>query len=62
MFICYVGVQGWLVKSGVVSLRWFMQNSAPNKEVGRTTRGPARCSSSSGPTAAKACMPAGRRR
>lgn len=32
--ICYVGVQGWLVKSGVVSMRWFMQNSAPNKEVG----------------------------
>ncbi len=32
--ICYVGVQGWLLKSGVVSMRWFMQNSAPNKEVG----------------------------
>jgi len=32
--ICYVGVQGWLVKSGVVSMRWFMMNSAPNKEVG----------------------------
>jgi hypothetical protein len=32
--ICYVGVQGWLVRSGLVSMRWFMQNSAPNKEVG----------------------------
>ncbi len=32
--ICYVGVQGWLLKSGVVSMRWFMQNSAPNKETG----------------------------
>jgi hypothetical protein len=26
---CYVGVQGWLVKSGLVSLRWFMQNWNP---------------------------------
>lgn len=32
--ICYVGVQGWLVKSGLVSMRWFMQNSAPNKQAG----------------------------
>lgn len=31
---CYVGVLGWLVKSGIVSMRWLMQNSAPNKEVG----------------------------
>ena len=32
--ICYVGVQGWLVRSGLVSMRWLMLNSAPNKEVG----------------------------
>lgn len=32
--ICYVGVQGWLVKSGVVSMRWLMRDSASNKEVG----------------------------
>ncbi|MGO9340136.1 MAG: hypothetical protein ACLPY1_21775 [Terracidiphilus sp.] len=31
---CYVGVQGWLVKSGLVSMRWFMRNCAPNKQVG----------------------------
>ncbi|MGC8469439.1 MAG: hypothetical protein ACP5NI_05975 [Acetobacteraceae bacterium] len=32
--ICYVGVQGWLVKSGIVSMRWFMMNSSPNKQAG----------------------------
>lgn len=32
--ICYVGVQGWLVKSGLVSMRWFMRNASPNKQVG----------------------------
>ncbi len=32
--ICYVGVQGWLVRSGVVSMRWFEQNSSPNGKVG----------------------------
>jgi hypothetical protein len=32
--ICYVGVQGWLVRSGLVSMRWFMRNASPNKEVG----------------------------
>ena len=32
--ICYVGVQGWLVRSGVVSMRWFQQNSGPNGKVG----------------------------
>ena len=32
--ICYVGVQGWLVRSGLVSLRWFHQNSAPNGKIG----------------------------
>lgn len=32
--ICYVGVQGWLVKSGVVSMRWFQQNSGPNGKQG----------------------------
>lgn len=32
--VCYVGVQGWLVRSGVVSMRWFMQCSAPNGKVG----------------------------
>ena len=32
--ICYVGVQGWLVRSGVVSMRWFEQNSNPNGKVG----------------------------
>lgn len=26
---CYRGVLGWLLKSGVVSFRWFMQNAAP---------------------------------
>jgi hypothetical protein len=31
---CYVGVQGWLVKSGLVSMRWLMSNAAPNKQVG----------------------------
>jgi hypothetical protein len=31
---CYVGVQGWLVRSGIVSMRWFMMNSAPNKQTG----------------------------
>jgi len=32
--ICYVGVQGWLVRSGLVSMRWFMRNSSPNGEIG----------------------------
>jgi hypothetical protein len=32
--ICYVGVQGWLVRSGVVSMRWFEQNSSPNGKIG----------------------------
>ncbi|MHB1225517.1 MAG: hypothetical protein ACYC2G_15925 [Gemmatimonadaceae bacterium] len=32
--ICYVGVQGWLVRSGVVSMRWFQQNSSPNGKIG----------------------------
>jgi hypothetical protein len=32
--ICYVGVQGWLVRSGVVSMRWFEQNSSPNGKKG----------------------------
>jgi len=32
--ICYVGVQGWLVRSGVVSLRWFNLNSSPNGKRG----------------------------
>ena len=32
--ICYVGVQGWLVRSGVVSMRWFMQCSSPNGKQG----------------------------
>jgi hypothetical protein len=32
--ICYVGVQGWLVKSGIISMRWFMKNVSPNKELG----------------------------
>ena len=32
--ICYVGVQGWLVKSGMVSMRWFQQNSGPNGKKG----------------------------
>jgi hypothetical protein len=32
--ICYVGVQGWLVRSGVVSMRWFQQNSGPNGKKG----------------------------
>ncbi len=32
--ICYVGVQGWLVKSGIVSMRWFMRNCSPNKQAG----------------------------
>ncbi len=32
--ICYVGVQGWLVRSGVVSMRWFQQNSNPNGKIG----------------------------
>jgi hypothetical protein len=32
--ICYVGVLGWLVRSGLVSMRWFMRNSSPNKQVG----------------------------
>jgi hypothetical protein len=32
--ICYVGVQGWMVRSGVVSMRWFEQNSSPNGKIG----------------------------
>jgi hypothetical protein len=32
--ICYVGVQGWLVRSGIVSMRWFQQNSSPNGKIG----------------------------
>ena len=32
--ICYVGVLGWLVRSGVVSMRWLHQNCAPNGKVG----------------------------
>ena len=32
--ICYVGVQGWLVRSGIVSMRWFEQNSSPNGKIG----------------------------
>ena len=32
--ICYVGVQGWLVRSGIVSMRWFQQNSNPNGKKG----------------------------
>lgn len=27
---CYNGVTAWLLKSGIVSMRWFMQDSAPN--------------------------------
>jgi hypothetical protein len=30
---CYRGVLGWLLKSGMVSLRWFMQNAAPNGKI-----------------------------
>jgi hypothetical protein len=33
---CYVGVQGWLVRSGLVSMRWFQRNSAPNGKIGCT--------------------------
>jgi len=29
---CYVGVQGWLVRSGLVSLRWFMKNRNPSNQ------------------------------
>lgn len=32
--ICYVGIQGWLVRSGAVSMRWFQQNSSPNGKIG----------------------------
>jgi hypothetical protein len=32
--VCYVGVQGWLVRSGVVSMRWLHQNCAPNGKKG----------------------------
>ena len=32
--ICYVGVQGWMVRSGVVSMRWFQRNSSPNGKIG----------------------------
>ncbi|MGD9563229.1 MAG: hypothetical protein AB7F88_13585 [Pyrinomonadaceae bacterium] len=27
---CYNGVTAWLLKSGIVSMRWFMRDSAPN--------------------------------
>ncbi|MCV2355965.1 hypothetical protein LNV09_17625 [Paucibacter sp. B2R-40] len=30
---CYRGVLGWLLKSGLVSFRWFMQNAAPTGEA-----------------------------
>jgi hypothetical protein len=30
---CYVGVQGWLVRSGLVSLRWFMMNRNPSNQA-----------------------------
>jgi hypothetical protein len=29
-FTCYVGIIGWLVRSGVVSMRWLMRNTVPN--------------------------------
>jgi hypothetical protein len=29
---CYVGIQGWLVRSGLVSLRWFLQNRNPSNQ------------------------------
>lgn len=30
---CYVGVQGWLVRSGLVSQRWFMLNRNPSNQA-----------------------------
>lgn len=30
---CYRGVLAWLLRSGVVSLRWFMLDTAPNGEI-----------------------------
>jgi hypothetical protein len=30
---CYRGVLAWLLRSGVVSLRWFMRDTAPNGEI-----------------------------
>jgi len=30
---CYRGVLAWLLKSGVISFRWFMQNSGPTGET-----------------------------
>lgn len=30
---CYRGVLGWLLKSGIVSFRWFMQNAAPTGQI-----------------------------
>jgi hypothetical protein len=29
---CYNGITAWLVKSGLASMRWFMQDSAPNNQ------------------------------
>lgn len=29
---CYNGITAWLVRSGLASMRWFMQDSAPNKQ------------------------------
>jgi hypothetical protein len=30
---CYRGVLAWLLRSGVVSLRWFMRDTAPNGQI-----------------------------
>lgn len=33
---CYGAVMTWLVRSGIVSLRWYLQNPGPNNETGLT--------------------------
>ena len=30
---CYNGITAWLVRSGLASMRWFMQDSAPNNKI-----------------------------